>query len=146
VTKFKNCIDYERQFIVADNDEFRSYYSFEEVLKYAITIEGAMSAELRDFSFSHTIFDKIIAEDNVHGSNDARILAAYVYHERKATVVAEKLHIHRNTVLYRIEKIEKRYGLNLSERWSRDRVQFDLSILYAKITRNPNLYQDIFNM
>lgn len=143
VIKYKEFVNLERRFTTADTPPQAPCFTFEEVLKFAILDSDDMSQELKDFSFSHTILEKIISEDIASGGNDARILASYIHHERKATAVAEKLHMHRNTVLYRIDKIEKRFGLNFDESWSRDRVLFDFSILYCNLMRNPELYQEI---
>lgn len=143
VIKYKEFVNLEQRFTTADKELQAPCYTFEEVLKFAILDSSDMNQELKDFSFSHTILEKIIAEDIATGGDDARILASYIHHERKATAVAEKLHMHRNTVLYRIDKIEKRFGLNFDESWSRDRVLFDFSILYCKLMRNPELYREI---
>lgn len=143
VAKHKDVLDFEQCFTVSDQQQKKVIYTYEECLRFCILDFGEMSQELKDFSFSHTILEKILAEDMENGTNDIRILASYIHHERKATVVAEKLHMHRNTVLYRIGKIEKRFGLNLDENWSRDRVLFDFSILYSKIMRDPSLSRAI---
>lgn len=139
VAKHKDVVDFEQYFTVADREKKKVVYTYEECLRFCVLDFTEMSQELKDFSFSHTILEKILAEDAQNGTNDARILASYIHHERKATVVAEKLHMHRNTVLYRIDKIEKRFGLDLDQNWSRDRVLFDFSILYSRIMHDPKL-------
>lgn len=143
VAKCKSLIDFEHWFTVSDQDKKQLCYTFEETLRFILVNPDELSPELKDFSFSHTILDKIIAEDAVNGGDDARILASYIHHERKATVVADKLHVHRNTVLYRISKIENRFGLNLNESWSRERLLFDFSILYARLMNKQDLFRRI---
>lgn len=143
VAKHKAHIDLSSWFTMANQDERRLCYTFEEALRFLLVDPEGMSPELRDFSFSHTILDKIIKEDAENGCDDARILASYIHHERKATTVAEKLHVHRNTVLYRIGKIADRFGLDFSESWTRERVLFDFSILYAKLIHNPDLFKKV---
>lgn len=51
--------------------------------------------------------------------------------------------MHRNTVLYRIEKIKKRFFIDFDESWSRNRALLDFSILYCKLARNPELYKQL---
>lgn len=136
-------IDLATWFTMSDGESRRICYTFEEALRYLLVDSALMSPELRDFSFSHTILDKIIKEDAQNGCDDARMLALYIHHERKATVVAEKLHVHRNTVLYRVGKIADRFGLDFNESWTRERVLFDFAILYAKLNHNPDLFKKI---
>lgn len=143
VAKYKRNIDLSCWFTVSGNGRHRLCYTFEEALRFLIVDSDDMGPALRDFSFSHTILDKIIAENAANGGDDARILATYIHYERKATVVAEKLHMHRNTVLYRIGKIEDRFGLDFNESWTRDRLLFDFSILYSKLIHDPSLFEKI---
>ena len=48
------------------------------------------------------------------------LLFVYLANERKATKVGQMCGLHRNGVLYRIEKMEKRYGLDLNDPLTRD--------------------------
>lgn len=143
VEHYRSRIDFEARFVVSSGAEPHLCYSFEEALRFAIVNADEMDQELRDFSFSHTILEKILEDDIAHGSNDAQILACYIYHERKATVVAEKLNIHRNTVLYRIEKIKNRFGLDLDEGWTRMRIMLDMAIYYGRFKHNPEVLQKL---
>lgn len=138
VEKYREHIDLAYRFTLSEEEHSPVFYTFEEALRFLMNSD-TMNSELRDFSFSHTIIDKILTEDTKSGGDDVRILATYIHYERKATLVAEKLHMHRNTVLYRIDKIEKRFGLDFDESWSRNRVLFDLSILYSKLACDDNL-------
>ncbi|WP_165053042.1 MULTISPECIES: CdaR family transcriptional regulator [unclassified Adlercreutzia] len=143
VSKYKDNINLAYWFTMSGEERGKLCYTFEEALRFLVVDSDEMSPALRDFSFSHTILDKIIAENAANGGDDARILATYIHYERKATVVAEKLHMHRNTVLYRIGKIENRFGLDFDENWSRDRLLFDFSILYSKLIHDPELFRKI---
>lgn len=142
VAKYREYIDVSKAFVQASKPAPKLCYTFEEAFMFAL-VDSNISQEMRDFAFSHTILEKLINEDRANGSEDTRILASYLNHERKATAVAEELHMHRNTVLYRIDKIEKRFGLDFDQEWSRNRVVLDLSILYCKIAKDPEL-NDLF--
>ena len=143
VAKYKDLIDLEREFVTANHDGRPLCYTFEDALMFALVDSDDMTQEMKDFAFSHTMLGKIVAEDIANGTEDARILASYLHYERKATIVAEKLHMHRNTVLYRIEKIEKRFYIDFNENWSRNRAMTDFSTLYCKLSRNPELYRKL---
>lgn len=47
------------------------------------------------------------AADKERGTNDAEILRVYLHAEGRINVVCEQMHMHRNTVTYRLDKIRK---------------------------------------
>lgn len=142
-SKYIKFVDLEREFVAAGQEKNNICYTFEDVLTFMLVDSDEIAQDMKDFAFSHSMLGKIIAEDAVNKTEDARILASYLYHERKATAVAEELHMHRNTVLYRIEKIKKRFFIDFDESWSRNRALLDFSILYCKLARNPELYKQL---
>ena len=143
VSKYRQFVDLEREFVAASQEENNICYTFEDILTFMLVDSDEIAQDMKDFAFSHSMLGKIITEDAANKTEDARILASYLYHERKATVVAEELHMHRNTVLYRIEKIKKRFFIDFDESWSRNRAILDFSILYCKLARNPELYEQL---
>ena len=56
--------------------------------------------------------------------------------ERRASVVAEKLHMHRNNVKYRIDRIEELFGIDTDDPALR------LDLLMAYLLREASLVQD----
>ena len=61
------------------------------------------------------------AEANAaNGTSISTILWYYLRYERNATYVAKQLHMHRNTVLYHIEKIQSRFDFDLSRKTVRE--------------------------
>lgn len=142
-SKYRKFVDLEREFVAAGQEKNNICYTFEDILTFMLVDSDEIAQDMKDFAFSHSMLGKIIAEDAANKTEDARILASYLYHERKATVVAEELHMHRNTVLYRIEKIKKRFFIDFDESWSRNRALLDFSILYCKLARNPELYKQL---
>jgi hypothetical protein len=141
VITYRKHIDLAYWFTASEHSKL--VYNFEEALQFVLLKPNEIDPALKDFAFSHTILDKLVKEDVTNGGNDVRILATYIHYERKATIVAEKLHMHRNTVLYRIGKIEKRFGLDFDKSWSRNRVRSDLLILYEKLEDAPVLFKKI---
>lgn len=55
---------------------------------------------------------KIEAEGDISA---VRLLYTYLLHESNATTTARELHMHRNGVIYRINRIEERYGYDLTD-------------------------------
>lgn len=53
--------------------------------------------------------------DAVHHTDTLNLLRVYLENERKATVVSTLLHMHRNTVLYHIGKVESLLGISLDD-------------------------------
>ncbi len=53
--------------------------------------------------------------DRKRGSNDFEILRTYLYHGGRIKEVCDKLHMHRNTVLYRLDKIRTIVSCDLDD-------------------------------
>ncbi len=108
---------------------------FESCLLYYLV--GATNKDERflQFAFSHTLMQKISAEDEAHGTNYLDIFWNYLASERNATAVAERLHLHRNTVLYRIDKLQKRFDLDLSSHEVREKMLVDFKVFFLMQNR-----------
>lgn len=71
---------------------------------------------------------KRISDQDAHmNTNNYEFLYHYLANERRASVVAETLHMHRNNVKYRIDRIEETFGIDTSDANTRR----DLTIAYA---------------
>ena len=82
------------------------------------------------FCFTHTVVEKIHAEDERDGTNYLALFWHYLNSGRNATAVAQRLHMHRNTVLYHIEKIQKRFDFDLSFPGPRERMLLDFKAFF----------------
>lgn len=58
-------------------------------------------------------FLKMINDDRSSGTNNLLLLYTYLSNECNATVSAKVLYMHRNNVIYRINKIQEKYNFNL---------------------------------
>jgi len=65
--------------------------------------------------------------DAKHGTDYYQTLYAYLLCERNQTLTAQKLYIHRNSLIYRIGRIEEIMGMDLNN--ERDRLYLLLSYL-----------------
>ncbi len=63
----------------------------------------------------YNVLLRIINYDKKNNSDNARILYIYLKCERKATLAANLLHMHRNNVIYRISRIQEMFQINLDD-------------------------------
>lgn len=64
--------------------------------------------------------------DRIHGTDNFVFLRQYLRYERRTTVVAEKLHMHRNNVKYRVDRLNELFGVDTDN----DDERLELSIAY----------------
>lgn len=103
---------------------------FENCLIYYLVGAAEKDERFLSFAFSHTLMQKISAEDRENGTNYLEVFWHFLTCERNATMVAERLHMHRNTVLYRIDKIQKRFDLDLSRQDVREKMIIDFKVFF----------------
>lgn len=80
-------------------------------------------ADLRGFAMDHTRLSKMEYDDERDQTNNVALLNAYLIMERKATQVGELFHMHRNGVIYRMDKIQRTYHLDLDDYLTRQYLQ-----------------------
>lgn len=97
---------------------------FEHVLKYYL-IQGNCDQSLVEHSFKNCILSKIQQLDRKEGTEIARLLWVYLTCDRNATEAAKRVHIHRNTVLYHIKRIEVQFGLDFRDPFLKERISLD---------------------
>lgn len=84
---------------------------------------------------AHAVLDGVPAEllrrDEANGTDDFAMLLAYLEGERRASAVAEQMHIHRTTLLYRVKRLEEAFGIDLDDPNERARLaaEFRLTML-----------------
>jgi hypothetical protein len=68
-----------------------------------------------DFSaYCPKAFLDLINDDRNFGTNNLHLLHVYLTNKCNATIASRLLHMHRNNVIYRINKIEEKYHINLN--------------------------------
>ena len=70
---------------------------------------------LLNSTYASVIVRSIAKDDAERGTDNYQFLYEYLMCERRANIVAEKLHMHRNNVKYRIDRIEGAYGIDTSD-------------------------------
>lgn len=92
-------------------DDYYVYHMFSSCSK-EVSLESLCTECLLD----------MMQRDKENGTNWLNILYVYLQHDRKPTEAAKVLHMHRNNVIYHIERIEKHYELNLDDPYLRLRL------------------------
>ena len=91
----------------------RAVATFSDLGLHRLLVAMTQHAELDDF-YSQTA-GALIAYDDRTGSGLMETLDAYFHCHGSPTDTAQRLHLHRNTVLYRLRRIEEIGGLQLDD-------------------------------
>ncbi|MDR0499967.1 MAG: helix-turn-helix domain-containing protein [Coriobacteriales bacterium] len=124
----KNTI--QNELYAVDEQHDKSVFLFEDALIYCLLSEANPNQRFMRFSFSHTLLQKIHQEDIANNTNYVALFWFYLHHERNATLVAKRLHMHRNTVLYHIDKLQKRFDFDLSLQSAREKMLLDFKTFF----------------
>lgn len=73
--------------------------------------------------YCHHQFKCMLDDDAKSETNNAQLLYVYLSHECNATVTARALHMHRNNVIYRINKLKEKYSIDLDDSGQRLLIQ-----------------------
>ncbi|MDR0491917.1 MAG: helix-turn-helix domain-containing protein [Oscillospiraceae bacterium] len=92
------------------------FHQFSDSLVYHVVSAGRRAAPgAFGSSFFATSIAALRAYDEQHRTETAKILRLFLENERNATSVASIMHMHRNTVLYHMEKINDILGVSLDD-------------------------------
>jgi purine catabolism regulator len=97
---------------------------FGELNVYRLLFQLEDSPELA--SFTEETIGKLIAYDRAQGTDLIETLNAYFAHNGNLSATAEALYVHRNTLLYRMERIREISGLDFDNSETRLSVQLAL--------------------
>jgi hypothetical protein len=85
------------------------------VVDYMVMSTDGKGAELIGGTYAGSVLDAIRKQDETSRTDNYSFLYEYLLCERRALVVAEKLHMHRNNVKYRIDRIEEQFGIDTND-------------------------------
>jgi len=97
---------------------------FGELNVYRLLFQLEYSPELA--SFCQEIVGKLVEYDHAQGTDLIETLSAYFAHKGNLSQTAEALFVHRNTLLYRMERIREISGLDLDNPETRLSIQLAL--------------------
>jgi DNA-binding PucR family transcriptional regulator len=103
--------------------------AFEDLGIHRLLLQVPDLEELR--SFAREVLGALTAHEARHRSGLARTLAAYLRENGSLQRAARELHVHPNTVTYRLNRVEGITGLDLDRYQDRLMAQVALEILEA---------------
>lgn len=86
---------------------------YADIMHQHLFAELAKNWPLQSFCLSEVI--KLHEQDRKPGGYNIQSLLVYLKHERSLKAAAKELHIHRNSLVYRLNQIEKATGLNFND-------------------------------
>jgi hypothetical protein len=99
-----------------ENGRKRYFCEFSDYWIYHLLSAGIKAAPVvYKNSFLFRAVEMLREYDAAHHTDTLNLLRVYLENERKATVVSALLHMHRNTVLYHVSKIESLLGVSLDD-------------------------------
>lgn len=96
------------------------------IIDYMIGSSVRKGGELIGLTYAGYVLESISKQDSSAKTDNYVFLYEYLMNERRASVVAEKLHMHRNNVKYRIDRIESQYGIDTTD----PTLRFDFLLAY----------------
>lgn len=117
---------------------------FEMVFGYMITSQLDLDRRFMNFCYSHSVPASIAAEDLTTGSNKFALVWFFLVYERNASIVAKRLFMHRNTVLYHVKQIERHYDIDLSNHFIREKMKADFRTYF--LCMGEEVYRQLFSI
>ena len=106
-------------------------YAFAPYLASLVFDVERRDGRLIAYCAKQSVVARIVAFDRLHNTNDAELLYRYLTCERRAVQAAEALHVHRNTLMYRIERMQERFAIDLDDAVVRRNLLLAYSLLEA---------------
>lgn len=108
--------------------QLRNIFPFDlYYLDHLLNASGEEGIALARMSNGCQVLGRIAAQDARMNTDNYEFLYHYLANERRASVVADTLHMHRNNVKYRIDRIEETFDIDTSNAETRR----DLMMAYA---------------
>lgn len=111
-------------------------YRYHDVMRYHLFFGFDNKNELEAMCHPGMLILKTY--DTQHDTKFTKTLETYLKHERHSLPTAAALHIHRNTLTYRLDKINQLFPFDLDDVLERERIMLTLNIfVYCKQTVPP---------
>lgn len=95
-------------------------------IDFLLSSDNDMHKELLLRTYAGAVLDRICEYDAIANTDNYEFLREYLNCERRASVAADTLHMHRNNVKYRIDRIEQQFGIDTND----PDLRFDLMLAY----------------
>lgn len=129
---FRKSIELEN--VANENFPLKEAYLFEDALLYYLIDGSERDERIVSLSFDTSIVNILWREDVENETHHLRLLWNYLQSERNATETAVRLHMHRNTVIYHIDRIQKRFDFDLEVKAARDWLLVHFKMLFASLS------------
>lgn len=121
-------------FKVSNIPDKAPFYFFDDIYPHYMVIASRQASIDILRSASGTVkIEELYAYDTEHGSNNLNVLYAYLISERRTSVAGEMLHMHRNNVLYRIQRIESMLDVDLNNLSAREKCLIGIRCLESRL-------------
>ena len=127
----RNAIEVERS-MMKEEDSLHGI-SFEMALPYYMIKENDVDREFHEFCMSHSPLESLLEGDLENNTNNFLLLWLFLLYERNASLVGRRLYMHRNSVLYHIKQIEKRFDFDLDSWYAREKLLTDYRFLFLHL-------------
>lgn len=107
----------------------------ESVMKY---IAAEVSATLSGSDLIHPALRRLCRYDARHGTRMYETLRVFLRNERSLSVSLQELNIHRNSLIYRLERIQQIAGCDLEDANTREWLQFSFRMAESQQLLQPN--------
>lgn len=110
----RNFIPYlDEELRIISGHDCNGVYLFEGAVPFYMAAKLYLDDTVVSESLKENPVRVLAEEDREMGTDVVGLLWTYLAMERNATAVSKRLHMHRNTVLYHIDKIKKRFDIDL---------------------------------
>ncbi len=92
---------------------------YDHYFPYSYFADDEETSSLWQHSYYHNLLQKLYISDQQRGTDDLHLLFVYLCHERKSTETAAILNMHRNSIIYRINRIEESLQIDLNDEHTR---------------------------
>ncbi|MBR3396308.1 MAG: helix-turn-helix domain-containing protein [Lachnospiraceae bacterium] len=99
-------------------------HRFEDLFPFIFTAEGNAARDIWYHSDYHNKLYNLKQQDRQHGKGFFKLLRVYIENERRITETAAIMNVHRNSLPYRIAKLQDILDMDLSDLAVRKRISF----------------------
>lgn len=125
------------RFIRKEDEDHNVYFFYQFALDYAIRL---LYERTKQMNYLHPVIELITEYDRQNGTNYFDTFACYVFNNGNMTKTSAQLFMHRNSLLYRINKIEEITGINMNEKLLQEDLSFYIMCSrYWKEHRNGDI-------
>lgn len=122
----------------------RIFY-YEDYAVY-LTVELCARAGRQRFGSSNLVYlctpalIALLRYDGKHGTDFCKVLHAYLKNDRNVSATAAELYIHRNTMMYKLKRMEEIMGDSLDDSMVRERLLFSFRVIeYLQKCRHEDI-------